>query len=101
MGWKCLDTACGFPMNFSSKTECFKCQTPRGEAVEYELPAKGEKGERKNMGWKCLDTACGYPTNFKSKTECFKCQTPRGEAVEYELPEKGNPNEKREKTEKK
>ena len=40
MGWKCLSESCGFPKNFSSKTECFKCQEPKGDAVDYELPSK-------------------------------------------------------------
>ena len=40
MGWKCL--SCGFPSNFLSKTECFKCSEAKGDAVNYEMPARGE-----------------------------------------------------------
>ena len=72
MVWKC--EPCGFHRNFLSKTECFKCSEPKGNAVDYELPDKEERkeqSERKNMGWKCR--SCGFPSNFASNLVCFKC----------------------------
>ena len=59
MGWKC---PCGMARNFASKTECFKCHEPKGDAEDYELPALITKEDRKKMAWKCLH--CKYPKNF-------------------------------------
>ena len=68
MGWKCPDESCGFDRNFANKSECFKCQTAKGDAKLFEIP---ERGPKKNMGWKCA--SCNFERNFSSKTECFKC----------------------------
>ena len=52
MDWKCLVRL--ISLEFSSKTECFKCQEPKGDAIDYELSSKDEevklKKEREKMG---------------------------------------------------
>jgi len=53
---------------FGSKSECFKCRTPKPSAAA--APDAKREGD-----WHC--SSCNALV-FASKSECFKCRTPKG-----------------------
>ena len=80
--------------NFSRRTECFKCDAPKGNAAggggggrdrsprrRSRSPDRGYGGDRGGRGddrrdgeWDC--SKCGV-NNFSRRTECFKCHEPK------------------------
>jgi len=83
--------------NFSRRTECFKCDAPKGNGGggggrdrsprrRSRSPDRGYGGgrggggggyEKRDGEWDC--PSCGI-NNFSRRTECFKCHEPKGGA---------------------
>jgi hypothetical protein len=70
--------------NFASRTECFKCNTPKdpnaptvpGDAFPQQAHGGGNFGndQVRDGDWSC--PACNI-NNFASRVACFKCSAPK------------------------
>jgi len=77
--WDC--PSCGIN-NFSRRTECFKCNTPKegggggggGDGGGYQQRERRRSPERREGDWECV--SCGK-NNFARNTDCFKCSKPK------------------------
>ncbi|KAH7430978.1 hypothetical protein KP509_08G022900, partial [Ceratopteris richardii] len=87
--WHCQEGRCG-AHNFASRSNCFKCGSPKDEGGGgYDRGSRGGFGRSYDSGdvgsghsgwksgdWMCTRSGCNEH-NFASRTECFRCQAPR------------------------
>lgn len=76
--WICTDSSCN-ANNFASRTECFKCHEPKGDAKDAPPRSDQNRSRPRGNDWICTDSSCAAK-NFANRTECFKCHEPKGDA---------------------
>lgn len=80
--------------NFASRSECFKCKEPKGDAKDAPSDSSGfgsgggsrsngnsgDGDQKRKNDWTCPADGCGN-SNFGFRTECQKCNEKRPESA--------------------
>ncbi|KAI4316304.1 hypothetical protein L6164_024296 [Bauhinia variegata] len=79
--WYCTVANCG-AHNFSSRSSCFKCASPKEDSSSSDIArirGFGFPATRpgwKNGDWICTRSGCNEH-NFANRMECYRCNAPR------------------------